>query len=165
MPYTPLAVANSFIIQHGADGGGIEHMKLQKLLFFAYGWWLVRHDSPLLGAKPEVWRYGPVFSSVYWHFNRFGDQPIPEPLPANPFSSEIPKVPISDAETVLAIQKIWENYGGFDSFALSDMTHKVGTPWQRVAAEHNYRVPQNLEIDDAITKSYFSRLERTGALF
>lgn len=39
VPYTPLAVANCFLEKFG-ENGGIEHMKLQKLVYFSYGWWL-----------------------------------------------------------------------------------------------------------------------------
>lgn len=41
-------------------------LKLQKLLWAAYGFWLVRKDAPLfINEAPLVWPYGPVFKEVY----------------------------------------------------------------------------------------------------
>ncbi len=57
--YKPLAFANAFIAKAGASG--VEHMKLQKLTYISYGWWLVYHEQPIMTEGPQVWKYGPVF--------------------------------------------------------------------------------------------------------
>ena len=73
-PYTPLAFANEFI---GRSGGyGVVHMKLQKLVYLCYGWWLVEHDDSIMSDAPEVWRHGPVFSSLYDILKGQGHAPI-----------------------------------------------------------------------------------------
>src|SRR5271170_5786610 len=61
MPYTPLQVANTFVIRHGEQSRGLDHMKLQKLDYFVHGWWLAYHQERLLTERPQVWKYGPVF--------------------------------------------------------------------------------------------------------
>jgi len=38
-PYSPIAIANNFVEQFGGVTG-IEHMKLQKLVYCSYGWML-----------------------------------------------------------------------------------------------------------------------------
>lgn len=164
MSLNPITVANTFVARFGQEGK-IEHMKLQKLLFYAYGWWLTNHVSPLLTAKPEVWRYGPVFSSVYWKFNKFGSGAIEGPQPLTPFSNIAPTILRDGSEHSNFIDRIWDMYGSFDGMLLSDMTHKKGTPWQQTAEQCNYQVPQNHPISDAVTKSYFCGLERTGQIF
>jgi uncharacterized phage-associated protein len=161
--YRPIELANTFISKYGA-ANNIEHMKLQKLLFYAYGWWLVNNDDPVLSSKPEVWRYGPVFSSVYWQFNKYKSNPIRATETETPFEASPPEILRSDDATMRFIEWIWGKYGGFSGLELSDMTHRPGTPWHTVATRYNYKVPNNLEIDDEITKSYFCGLARTGSL-
>jgi uncharacterized phage-associated protein len=51
---------------------GAEHMKLQKLVYYAYGWWLLYHSEPIMTEPPEVWRHGPVFSSMYHALKHHG---------------------------------------------------------------------------------------------
>jgi uncharacterized phage-associated protein len=164
MSQNPIIVVNTFVERFGKTTN-IEHMKLQKLLFYAYGWWLTNHGHPFLSAKPEVWRYGPVFSSVYWKFNRFGSSPITTPQPLNPFKDEASFLPREVEEESNFIDRIWDMYGNFDGMFLSEQAHKNGTPWQLAAENCNYKVPQNFPIDDEITKSYFCGLERTGQIF
>lgn len=153
MPYSPLAIANTFLAEHGGEGG-ISHMKLQKLVFYAYGWWLAYHDQPLTNEAPEVWRYGPVFSSLYSALAQNGMEPISRPQRAVPIGTA-PIVPDDDEETRSMLEWIWDHYGKFSAGRLSDMTHADGTPWQQEAAAHNYRVPKHHPIPDARIKAHF----------
>lgn len=155
MRYTPLALANTFLREHG-DEGGIEHMKLQKLCFYAYGWWLVDHDEPLLVEGPEVWKFGPVFSSLYSVLSMYGRRPITKPQKFA-FSSGAKVVNSRDQEALDLIEMVWDRYGERSSFALSEETHKPGTPWQIEAARYNYKVPPNHRIPDKLIKQYFVR--------
>ncbi len=85
--YTALAIANNFVEQFGRDDG-IEHMKLQKLVYCSYGWWLAAkglEDERLTLERPEVWRYGPVFAGLYSALRNFGRRPIREPKSMHPF--------------------------------------------------------------------------------
>lgn len=69
-----LAIANTLIETHGKTAA-IEHMKLQKLVCYAWGWWLASYGlaSPRLTVKdPAIWKHGPVFSSLYAVLKVFG---------------------------------------------------------------------------------------------
>lgn len=154
MAYTPLALANTFLKRYG-DEGGIEHMKLQKLCFYAYGWWLVDHEKPLLTEGPEVWKFGPVFSSLYSVFSAYGRQPISAPKKLAFGTTKVIKS--DDGEALDLIDMVWERYGERSSFDLSNETHKEGTPWQVEAARHGYKVPMNHRIPDKLIKQYFVR--------
>lgn len=161
-PYTPLAVANTFISLFGADRG-IEHMKLQKLVYCAHGWWLASYDDAtphLLDERPQVWKHGPVFDSMYRILKVFGSSPIREPQSLNPFF-DTPSVDEGDDNVRHLVHWIWSRYGHLSSFALSDLTHRPGTPWSRVASEHNYRVPFNMAIpDDYIREEFRTIMQR-----
>lgn len=154
MPFSPLAVANTFIERYGRECGGISHMKLQKLVFYTYGWWLAFNDEPLTTEGPQVWRYGPVFNSLYGALASFGMKPIESPRRAIPFQPT-PIIPEERGEALDLIDWVWGQYGGYSAGQLSDMTHAPGTPWQQEAAAHDYRVPRNYPISDARIKTYF----------
>jgi uncharacterized phage-associated protein len=154
MAYTPLALANTFLKRHG-DEGGIEHMKLQKLCFYAYGWWLVDHDKPLLVEGPEVWKFGPVFSSLYSVLAMYGRQPISKPQKMA--FGNVKLIQSDDKDARNLVDMVWERYGERSSFDLSNETHKEGTPWQIEAAKHGYKVPMHHRIPDKLIRNYFVR--------
>ena len=153
--YPPLAVANWFIANHGQPG--LEHMKLQKLVYCAHGWWLVSKPDSFLTERPQVWKYGPVFKSLYHVLKPFGRTPISNTQAAGPFE-EAPIVSSSDSEIVPLLQWIWKRYGHLSSFALSEMTHEKNTAWYRRADEFGFEVPHGLEIPDDLVKSEFQRI-------
>lgn len=154
MPFSPLAVANTFLANHGGERGGIDHMKLQKLVYFAYGWWLASHEVPLTTEGPQVWQYGPVFRSLYGALAPFGMRGIDAPQRAVPFG-RTPLIPSDEQEALDVVEWVWQRYGGYSAGKLSDMTHEVGTPWQEEAAAFNYRVPRNHQISDDRIKAHF----------
>lgn len=159
VPYSPLAIANTFISEFGRDNG-IEHMKLQKLVYCSYGWWLaVRglNGDRLTTEGPEIWRHGPVFYSLYHVMKIYGRKPIHEAQSVGPFVQP-DRIDDEDHEVLSLVRWIWGRYGHLSSFALSDMTHKPGTPWHRVAQERNFRVPFNTEIPDEYIHQEFSNL-------
>jgi uncharacterized phage-associated protein len=155
MAYTPLALANTFVSRYGPRGH-FDHMKLQKLDFYAYGWWLAYNDRPLLAEQPQVWRHGPVFSSLYTALRPFGSAAIVRPVGAP--HSDPPMIPDSDTAVLDWVDWIWSRYGHLNALQLSDMTHEVGTPWQLEAQARNYRVPNRHPIPDGTTQRYFKGL-------
>ena len=162
VPYTPLAIANSFIAQFGHPDG-IEHLKLQKLVYCAYGWWLALHglgSARLTTEGPEVWRYGPVFDSLYHALKVFGRRGISEPQSLKPLADP-ENVGHGDVRRFVAW--IWGRYGHLSSSALSEMTHKAGTPWHRMATENDFRIANNTKIPDAYILEEFAELLNAAA--
>ncbi|MDA7967135.1 type II toxin-antitoxin system antitoxin SocA domain-containing protein [Ruegeria sp.] len=159
VPYSPLAIANNFLEQFGQDGG-IEHMKLQKLVYCSYGWWLAVYGieaERLTSEGPQIWKHGPVFDSLYHALKVFGRAPITSPQSTNPFQPP-ENVDETDENVRNLISWTWGRYGHLSSFALSDITHKPGTPWHRVATENNFSVAYNTSIPDQYIFEEFTRL-------
>lgn len=154
MTYTPLAVANEFIARHGMKPGGLDHMKLQKLTYYAHGWWLAYEPESLLVEKPEVWKFGPVFGSLYRVLAPFGSRSIAQPQRANPFQ-EPPRV--IDERALGLVDWVWDRYGSHSSMRLSDMTHEEGTPWRVLAEQNGYNVPKNFPIPDDLIAAFFKK--------
>jgi len=78
----------------------------------------------------------------------------------------VSSTPFQQAENVDAedqyvrdlVSWVWGRYGHLSSFALSNMTHKHGTPWHRVATENDFRINYNTEIPDQYIFEEFTRL-------
>lgn len=159
----PIQVSNAFIERYGQQSP-LTHMKLQKLVFYANGWNLGITRRPLVNERAQVWRYGPVFRSLYDALTGYGNQRIDQPSRLNPFSNEIPTVPRNNTPDSQIIDWVWQRYGGFSAAALSDQTHAPGTPWRLIAEQHNFAVPFNTDIPDELVEAYFSRLAQTEGI-
>lgn len=154
-PYKPLAFANEFIAKSG--GSGAEHMKLQKLTYLAYGWWLAFYDDPILAEEPQVWTHGPVFKSLYFVLKTYGRTPIKDLQTDGPFG-RILRVDDGDAEVSALLDWIWSRYGSKTSFYLSDLTHQSGSPWRQVAEQYDFKVPLDTPISVEIIKKHYKEL-------
>lgn len=155
----PLAVANEFIRQYG-QANDLTHLKLQKLTYFAQGWWLAIKGEDLIEERPQVWRYGPVFESLFRTLSGAGDQPIKQLAGTSPFGDvKAPtlEAPVFESQREM-ISWIWSEYGKLSGPQLSDLTHDVGTPWRKIAEERNFRVPLNFEIPREEDWGFFAKL-------
>lgn len=107
-------------------GDTISNLKLQKLLYYMQGYWLVLFDKPLFKEEIEAWMYGPVVSSVYDHFKIFGSRAI---MPEEVDKPE--NLKLSKDEEILFIA-VMKEYGQFSAVKLMDMTHNE-SPWKSVS--------------------------------
>lgn len=159
--HRPIAIANEFVRQFG-EANTLDHLKLQKLTYFAQGWWLALKGEELLIERPQVWRYGPVFESLYRILSGRGREPIKGPAGANPFGDGVaPNLdgPACEGEREL-VQWIWQEYGNLDGPQLSDLTHAAGTPWRDIAEKSKFRVQLYTEIPEDADWEFFAKLAR-----
>ena len=165
-PYPSLAIANKFIELSLNTEGGIEHMKLQKLIYFSYGWWLSLKGLGglrLINEAPQIWKHGPVFNYLYHVLKVFGRQAICEVQSKNPF--EPPNaIDKDDHDVNRLIEWVWKRYGHLSGLALSEMTHESGTAWHRCATESHFRVVPNTPIPDRYVFDEFLSLMRNSGL-
>lgn len=130
--YSPKSIANYFIDQSLAnDGVGISPMKLQKLVYYAHGWYAGHTSTPLINETVEAWQYGPVISSLYHEFKQFGAGKINRH--ATDFEGlKLVTVPTpTDPTLINFLQNVWANYSKFTSVRLSQMTHAPDGPWDK----------------------------------
>lgn len=154
MPYKAKSVANAFLTLANRDGRPVDPMKLQKLIYYANGYYLAEHDGqPLVNEYFEAWDYGPVVPTVYYEFREYKDRPIKRLAytwdPATGRQIVAPQ-PVGDAAAESVVTWVWENYGRFSGPELSAMTHKDGAPWalaRRRAANSGMR-NERLELHE-----------------
>ena len=157
MAYSPLAIANEFIVMAASDGSKVEHMKLQKLVHFAHGYALAEGNE-LSNEEPEVWKYGPVFSSLYAELKYHGAEPIRQPENENIFLDP-PRIDPNDQRSMDAVRLVWQKYKRYTGFQLSDKTHAPGTPWHQTVKNLNGKVPLGTKITNELIKSHYMALE------
>lgn len=165
-PYEALAVANRFLALARRDKLGLDHLKLQKLLYCAHGWYLVFTGKPLLQEHAEAWPYGPVIPSVYHEFKRFGSLPImvsamravPNPLGGAQLACYELQ---ADEYTDRVIESVWQTYKGYSSLQLSTLTHQPDMAWDKVNKRNDGRTGTDIP-DLEIWSEFKRRLDDAG---
>lgn len=160
MTYSPKAIANCFLNRGFRDKISIDPLKIQKLIFYANGYYLALKGTPLINESFEAWPKGPVVSSLYREFKDFGFSPITrlaEELDWD-FAENVP-VPIPDGDKALekVIDFVWISYSKHPSSVLSAMTHQDGGPWDRANKDNVHRL-RGYDIKTEYIKEYFDKL-------
>ncbi len=145
-----LAVANQFIQLGIADGRPVDPMKLQKLVYIAEGWSLVKRHETFLRENVEAWPYGPVVPQLYTTFKSYRAANIDRPCILPPHS------PALETGDDVLIREVWEQYRGLTAIELSMMTHEQGSAWDlaRKAADPSDASPV---IPPAFIRDEFQR--------
>lgn len=117
---TAYDIANTFLfLDQENDGEGITHLKLQKLVYYAQGFFLAIFDKPLFEESIEAWTHGPVVPAVY---NIYKDRGRELLSVSEDFTLDI----LSNDEKDL-IEEVYEVFGQFSAWKLRNMTHEEPT--------------------------------------
>lgn len=135
MLHSPKSIANFFLDLAKASGESISPMKLQKLVYYAHGWYAGYTGQPLINEAVEAWQYGPVIPSLYHEFKQFGSTGIS--CKATEFDGvTLREVPPPQDPTIQAyLQNVWSSYGRFTGIKLSELTHSADGPWDQTWKE------------------------------
>ena len=71
MEITPQRVANTFLDMAQKEGIGITNLKIQKLVYIAYGVYAGVIGEPLFKDSIEAWQHGPVIRDLYFEAKVF----------------------------------------------------------------------------------------------
>ena len=70
-------VANFFVDLANSDPDDcMTNLRVNKLLYFAQAWSVVRRNKPLFEEDMQAWKYGPVVPEVYTAFSACGRERI-----------------------------------------------------------------------------------------
>ncbi len=122
------------------DDEEITNLKLQKLLYYAQGFFMALNGGRKLFRDPIfAWAHGPVVLDVYHRFKHYGAKGIPQ--------SEVSSEPHLDPESGALLGDVWQAYGQFSAWRLREMTHRE-PPW--------LNTPQSQPIADDELNAYFA---------
>ncbi|MCL2004770.1 MAG: DUF4065 domain-containing protein [Planctomycetaceae bacterium] len=150
---TVFDIADWFLAQATEENKPPRHMKLQKLVYFAYGWYYAYFDQPLFSETIYAWRYGPVVKALYDGYKHFK---------GNPIVSEITIVrPKLDNEVARILRYVWELYAACTDMQLSEITHRLNAPWHQTYKRDEW-IPYE-EIAPELIRDYFKSIKIKNA--
>lgn len=139
-------VAEYFLAQTDEEAGDlISNLKVQKLVYYAQGFYLALYGKPLFEEEIEAWMHGPVVPILYHEYKKYGDGsiPLPEGLDFGKFSPEVREL----------LDDVYNVYGQYSAWKLRQMTHEEA-PWKDY-----FKVDKDRVIPKAVLAEFFkSRL-------
>jgi uncharacterized phage-associated protein len=131
-----------YFVQKGNGDSSITQLKLQKLCYYAQGFYLANYGISLFSEAIEAWDYGPVIPELREiHSHRGADKISPKEAA---FGN-----PISDMSIIDILDKVWIQFGYHRAGKLVDMTH-AESPWIEA-----YAVGRNTKISEIMMLRYF----------
>ena len=146
--YDPTTIANAFIKMAQEQDRPLTNMQVQKLVYFAHGWYLALVGEPLISEKVEAWTYGPVIQSLYDKLRSYKASPVGGPIEPDD-SHNLKGKPIEQF-----LKRIFQKYGHLGGIQMSYLIHKLGTPWQKTWVCSPFG-----EIDNDLIREHFHQLE------
>jgi len=117
-----LEVARYMLYLSYKSGDLITNLKLQKLLYYAQAWYLVKNNGEkLFDDEIEAWQYGPVIRSVYDAYKCFGRNPINDEAMSDKF--DLPE------KVQKHIARVLKEYMDYSASHLVNAIHQ-DMPWQ-----------------------------------
>ncbi|WP_439258023.1 Panacea domain-containing protein [Lonepinella sp. BR2271] len=140
-------VAKYFLSLCNAEESGdlISNLKIQKLVYYAQGFFLAINNKPLFAEKIQAWLHGPVVPELYEEYKEYGSGA----LPTENLDIDFSKFSTGDREL---LDDIYAVYGQFSAWKLRNMTHEE-SPWKT-----SYQQGKSNEISHEKLKEYFSTL-------
>jgi len=132
-------VARYFLALVDEDAGdSLTNLKLQKLVYYAQGFYLALYDEPLFPERIEAWMHGPVVPDLYHALKQFGSEPVKLDWEVDPdrYTPEIMGL----------LDEVYSVYGQFSAVRLRNITHQE-PPWKQTPNGHV------IQLD--LMKSYF----------
>lgn len=118
---TAKQIAEYFLAQSESLEDGLSNLKVQKLCYYAQGFYLAAYDSPLFREKVMAWQHGPVVVELYHDYKIYGANNIP-------FDSGRFDLSVYDEDMRGLLDQIYEVYGQFSAWKLRNMAHEE-SPW------------------------------------
>lgn len=156
-PLDPRAVANLMLDEADRLRISITNLALQKLLYFAYGIYLVETKRPLVSGYFEAWQYGPVHPLAYKAFKSAGSNPIHFRAKSQDLVSGH-ETEVSVPESVVVrrlVNHVLGSYGQLSPGRLVDIAHAKGSPWHYIAHKGRTSVAFGLRIPDNVVLDRF----------
>lgn len=142
---TAYEIANYLVYLMNDVCDDLSNMKLNKILYYAQGHFLVKTGHTLFPDSIEAWDHGPIIYDVYSQYKANADAPIKswDAALINHLSDEEQNFLIDIART----------YSKYTASALRNMTHVPNGPWDKAY------IPGVLhtEIPVSTIKDYFEK--------
>jgi uncharacterized phage-associated protein len=160
MPLSPSTVANYFLDAGNRESVPLTPLKLQKLVYFAHGWYMGFTGEPLVHESIQAWEFGPVIPSLYHEFKEFKNNPITR------YTCSFRPEDLTSSEMMAAkslLDRIWSIYSRYTASQLSALSHEPNGPWHQMLGQMpdgHVRV-RNMPIPNELIHHFFrARVEK-----
>lgn len=137
---------SKYIINKLADKNKrVNHLKLQKLLYYIQAWHLVYMDEPLFDSDFEAWLHGPVVRKVWDYYKSKSIM-----LDDLPIEKEV-SIDLTEEQEEI-INDVLDEYGDKSGYYLECLTHSE-LPWKEAR-----RKGENTIIPKQKIKEYYESL-------
>ncbi|MEW4104659.1 DUF4065 domain-containing protein [Bacillus altitudinis] len=127
-------------------GESVTNLKLQKLLYYAQGFHLALHGTPLFDEDIQAWAHGPVVPEVYFQYKGYQFSDIEEKYPEQ-------TIIITSNQREL-INDVWEVFKSYDGKELERLSH-TEDPWKNARGNLPEYASSNVIIEKDLIKLYF----------
>ena len=135
------SIADYFVKLGQDQEDSISNMKLQKLMYYAQGYYMKNNDGKkLFSNNIEAWEHGPVIRDIYTKYSNCGSMPINN---VSGCYNELNK------EVINYLRAIFDLFGRYSAWALREKTHNE-KPW----LDSYVRGEKNI-IKDELIEEYF----------
>lgn len=128
--YTPQQVANYFIQKAKEENIVLTKIKLMKLVYIAYAWYLYYTNEDLFDESIQAWKCGEVVPSLYNDIKNIAGNIVSDVIGNHDV------IPQGDVETNedldIATNGVLSFYSDVQDFELVAILHEKGTPWFEV---------------------------------
>jgi len=118
----PSDIAKYYVYRASVDGDLITPLKMQKLVYFAYGAHLARKKEKLFKESIEAWPNGPVVPTLYRDLKKYGSSPIDSDFARGASEQELLENFSNGVRETLDL--VYENYITKSAFELVSLTHQ-----------------------------------------
>jgi len=133
------------------DSIKITKLKLQKLLYYAQAYALLRFGRPLFGDEIQAWKHGPVVPSVWKDFTNSTKNDNDVVL-TNDFDFNL-----FDKEENQLLADVWQTFASYHAKHMENLTHK-DEPWKinwdNDEPEGRQRINYSLILDCYAERAY-----------
>ena len=139
-------VADFFVEMGKCDENDtVTNLRINKLIYFAQALCLAEFNKALFDDEVHAWKLGPVVPCIYQKYRSFGKDNIADT--SDGFDMERFT---SDELDILMF--VYRYYGKFSTTELVNISHKDGSPWDRI-----YKEDTDSIISKEDMKAYYSK--------
>jgi len=138
------AVSDYFLSEMAQSGESLSNLKLQKMLYYAQGWFLAINGRPLFDNEIQAWVHGPVVVDEYHRFKEAGYAPII-------WDGREVDLPEDVAQF---LDRVIYTYGSESAYGLEVRTHREA-PWVLARGDIHEGEPSNAVITVESMAEYF----------
>lgn len=144
-------IAKFYLLRASDDGDLITHLKMQKLVYYAYVWSLVRIGKKPFDEAIEAWPNGPVVPSLYHELKQYKSMPIDEEYIGD--AKAIDNL-IMSSEYADALNQVYEEYAPMSAFELVTLSHSED-PWANARSGKKPTDTSSAPIKDSDIVAYY----------